>query len=146
MRAAVAPLDFGQRVVSSVSDPGSRISALNHVIDRVCVERCFSYANYEPSTAQFRLRARAPNPVVAHRYADSWAMQTGTYVPQERDLPLYQVDADAAGNLVLRSTEAGARLGVRSVRVVSGGPYLSASQRAAYSGHAVTATAVRRSP
>ena len=52
------------------------------MIDRVCLGRCFSYANYEPSTAQFRIRTVAENPYVTARYEDSWRMQNGSYVVQ----------------------------------------------------------------
>ena len=35
------------------------IESSAHVIDRACIGHCFSYANYEPATAQFRVRVRA---------------------------------------------------------------------------------------
>jgi hypothetical protein len=60
--------------------------------DRICVGRCFSYANYEPLTAQFRVRAYRENAFVASSFAESWEMQTGAYAVQERDLPLYGID------------------------------------------------------
>jgi hypothetical protein len=81
------------------------------VIDRVCVGRCYSYANYEPSTAQFRIRAEVENPYVAHTYRDSWLMQVGAYVVKDFDLPLYQVDLDAGGRMVLKSLRAGVPCG-----------------------------------
>jgi hypothetical protein len=111
MQDTVASLPPGQRVISAIQDPNLRINALAHVIDRVCVGRCYSYANYEPSTAQFRIRAEAENPFVASSYEDSWLMQMGAYVVKERDLPLYQIDMDAGGRLVVRSLRAGAPSG-----------------------------------
>src|SRR5581483_5632654 len=51
---AVAQLPPGQRVVSSIQDSTLRANALTHMIDRACIGHCYSYANYEPSTAQFR--------------------------------------------------------------------------------------------
>jgi hypothetical protein len=104
---AVAQLPPRQRVVSALEDPGLRINALTHMIDRACIERCYSYANYEPSSAAFRVRAIAENRIVAFRYADSWALQTGTYVVREQDLPMYAVDLNAAGQAFVRSLEAG---------------------------------------
>ena len=60
MQDAVAQLSPGQRVVSGVIDPDLRVPTLDHMIDRVCVGRCFSYANYEPlHVAVPRARARA---------------------------------------------------------------------------------------
>ena len=72
MGGAVAGIAPGQRVVSLVDDPDLRVNALTHMIDRVCIGRCYSYANYEPSTAQFRVRAVAANPIVVKTYAESW--------------------------------------------------------------------------
>jgi hypothetical protein len=57
------------------------------MIDRVCVGHCYSYANDEPPTAQFRVRVTAAN-----RYLlglrDSYLMQVGASVVKQRDLPL----------------------------------------------------------
>jgi hypothetical protein len=68
-----------------------RITATAHMIDRACIGHCFSYANYEPGTAQFRVRALAGNPIVVSTYQDSWDIQTGVYHVKDRDLPLYQI-------------------------------------------------------
>jgi hypothetical protein len=111
MQDTVAALPPGQRVISAIDAPNLRVNALAHVIDRVCIGRCYSYANYEPSTAQFRIRAAVENPYVAHRYEDSWLMQVGAYVVKDRDLPLYQVDLDAGGRMVLKSLRAGVPCG-----------------------------------
>jgi hypothetical protein len=91
MERAVAQVPPGSRVVSAVTQPQA------HMIDRVCIGRCFSYANYEPSTGQFRIRAERENPVVLASYADSWAMQAGGYIVKQRDLPLYGVFPAAGG-------------------------------------------------
>jgi len=77
------------------------------VIDRACIGHCYSYANYEPSIAQFRIRATAENPYVAYTYEDSWLMHVGAYVVKDRDLPLYQVDLDGSGRMVVKSLRAG---------------------------------------
>ena len=107
MQDAVAQLSPGQRVVSAVIDSDLRVNALEHMIDRVCVGRCFSYANYEPSTWQFRVRALGPNPLVTASYTDSWLMQTGLYVVKESDAPLYQVYVDRRGRMLIRSLQVG---------------------------------------
>ena len=111
MQDTVAKLPPGQRVISAIDDPDLRIDALVHVIDRACIGRCYSYANYEPSTAQFRVRTEAPNPYIAYTYEDSWLMQVGLYVVKDRDLPLYQVDLDANGQMTVKSLRAGERSG-----------------------------------
>jgi hypothetical protein len=107
MQDTVTALPPGQRVISAIDDPSLRVDALAHTIDRACVGRCYSYANYEPSTAQFRIRAEAENPYVAYSYRDSWMMQVGIYVVKDRDLPLYQVDFDGSGRMVLKTLRAG---------------------------------------
>jgi hypothetical protein len=65
------------------------------------VGRCFSYANYEASTRQFRIRAARGNAFVVSEYADSWALQTGTYIVKQGDLPLYKIDLCAPGRVEL---------------------------------------------
>jgi hypothetical protein len=108
----------GQRAVGGIDDPSLRINALTHMIDRVCLGRCYSYANYEPSTAQFRVRAVAENPFVVSVYEDSWRLQNGSYVVKQRDLPLYQVVVDQAGQMLTRTLEAGAPCGVTYWKVL----------------------------
>lgn len=111
MQDVVSMLPPGQRVVSPIWDLDLRINALNHMIDRVCVGRCYSYGNYEASTAQFRIRAVAPNPYVASTYAQSWYIQTGAYVVKSRDLPLYKVDVDSDGRILIKTLKAGVPCG-----------------------------------
>jgi hypothetical protein len=105
-------LPAGQRVIMGADDPALRTAAVAHMIDRVCVGHCFSYANYEPSTGQFRVRATGPNPYVAWTYEDSWKMQTGIYVVRPADLPLYQVQMDVGGRLGVRELPAGEPCGI----------------------------------
>ncbi len=118
MEDVVSQLPPGQRVVSSIRDSRIRINAVNHMIDRVCMERCFSYGNYEASTGQFRIRAELGNPYVASNYLESWEMQTGLYVVKRRDLPIYKVDVDRDGRLFMKELKAGARTGNTSSKIV----------------------------
>jgi hypothetical protein len=107
MERVASELSPGQRVVGAMDAPGLRVNALTHMIDRVCLGRCYSYANYEASTAQFRIRVVAANPIVVSTYEDSWALQAGKYVVKERDLPLYEIRVDSNGRMALTSLEAG---------------------------------------
>ena len=60
-------LPTGSVVVSMVwHPPGSRM-LVEHIVDRACIGRCFSYANYEPASGQFRIRAYVGNPFVTSR-------------------------------------------------------------------------------
>lgn len=118
---AVATAPRGQRVLLGIDDDSlTRINAVTHMIDRECIGRCFSYANYEPSTWQFRVRAIAPNPYVASEYRDSIAMQVGQYVVKPSDLPLYEVALDQTGNIIATALPPGRRNGMGLCKVLSG--------------------------
>jgi len=98
----------GSRVVASIVSGPGRVTT-HHIIDRACIDRCFSYDNYEPSSAQFRVRASPGNPFVMSE--DAWAVQTGAYIVQARDLPLfeiYQCDSSMTG-LCVRKLAQGTR-------------------------------------
>jgi hypothetical protein len=118
MTRLVSQLPPGQRVVSAINDPTLRVIALTHMIDRACLGRCYSYANYEPATAQFRIRAVAENPIVVSNDSDSLSLQDGSYVVKQRDLPLYQVDLDQAGHMAIRILTAGAQSGITFWKVL----------------------------
>jgi len=107
--AAVAQLPPGQRVVASFPPWSIRVMPLQHAVDRACVGHCFDYANYEPSSRQFRIRAQPGNPVVFDEYADVRAVEEDRYVVRQRDLPLYEVFlcGPARQNVCLTSLEAG---------------------------------------
>lgn len=98
----VMQLPPGQRVVLSVGDSGLQVNALTHMIDRACIGRCWSYANYEPSSAQFRIRVIGKTGIVAAIDADANGLQNGTYVVKPDDLPMFQILLDTAGQLVVR--------------------------------------------
>lgn len=98
----VMQLPAWQRVVLSVGDSGLEVNALTHMIDRACIGRCWSYANYEPASAQFRIRVIGKTGIVAATDADANGLQNGTYVVKPADLPMYQILMDTAGQLVVR--------------------------------------------
>jgi hypothetical protein len=103
----VSQLAPGARVVSVIADDGLRIDPIVHMIDRACVGRCYSYANYEASTKQFRIRATGQNGVVVARYGESYRLQSGGYVIQDRDLPIYALDIEPGGRIVLKPLRRG---------------------------------------
>jgi len=94
--ALISKMPTGTRIVPVVSAPDDwRVQFIAHSVDRACVGHCFSYSNYEPSSGQFRLRARPGSPVVTDSADKSEAMSSGDYVVQLEDLPLisiYQCD------------------------------------------------------
>lgn len=118
---AVAQLPEGQRVVSPFFD-GLRAYPLTHMVDRACIGRCFSYANYEPSTAQFRIRAVKPNPYVIADYGDSFGLQDGKYVVRPADLPLWSLEITKTGAVTLRSLKAGVPSGAATWNVLEDRP------------------------
>lgn len=109
---AVAHLPPAQRVISPIIDDQERADALTHMIDRACIGRCYSYANYEPSTAQFRIRAIRPNPFVVSEYGDSFDLQWGKYVVQPRDPPLMALGVSDGGAVTIRRLQPGVPSGL----------------------------------
>jgi hypothetical protein len=116
IQLAVAGIPKGQRVTIGVEDSSLRVNPLTHMIDRVCIGRCYSYANYEPSTAQFRVRALQQNPYVAFNYMDVSLLEAGRYVVREQDLPLYQVDLDYSGAFTVTTQRPGFRNGFTELK------------------------------
>lgn len=110
MTAAVQQLR-GKRVLTGVVTEGVRADPAVHMIDRACLGVCYSYANYEPTTAQFRVRALGPNPFVISDYLESFQMQIGAYVVKPSDTPIYRLDLDAEGNWIPRELPAGSPSG-----------------------------------
>ena len=81
----------GQRVLATVWPwIGSRI-LIHHMVDRSCVEQCFSYGNYEPASAQFRVRANPGNKIALADFRFVNAAESGTYVVQPGDLPVFEI-------------------------------------------------------
>ena len=101
----------GQRVISALESDTLATTPLTHMIDRACLGRCYSYANYEPSSGQFRVRTTGPNAFVMDNVNDIYQAQLGSYVVKPRDLPLYQV-VIAGGTVQVRELEAGQQSGI----------------------------------
>jgi hypothetical protein len=88
----IASKGINSRIFSTIrfGDKGSWIP-YNHMVDRQCVGRSFSFANYEPASRQFRIRAELDNQIVASSMVDVDAMWDGTYVVQQRELPAWEI-------------------------------------------------------
>jgi hypothetical protein len=115
VEALVNHLPFGARVIATIwAQPGSRISFIGHIADRACIGHCFSFANYEASSGQFRIRAKPGNPVVSASDDDTEDMQAGEYDVEDEDLPLkqiYQCDEKDLTKLCIRDLAAGEKNG-----------------------------------
>jgi hypothetical protein len=108
----VARLPQGARVLTTIFPfRDSRIFA-HHLTDRTCLGRCFNIDNYEPASAQFRLRAASGNRIVAAKSEDASHMMLGDYVVQSHDLPLWQIFqcGPTEIDLCLRAVHAGSLL------------------------------------
>jgi hypothetical protein len=114
MQEAISTLPPGQRVVNIIGDYSLRTNPVGHMIDRVCVGRCYSYANYEPSTGQFRVRAVARNPIVTPNYGESFYLQIGERVIQDSELPMYAVDIEPSGRMFVRPLRSGMKTGAKN--------------------------------
>ena len=68
-----------------------RLNGLIHIGSAACIDRCWDYANYEPSTGQFRVRASAPNEVVVDNMDTVTAIEAGEHVVTAGEAPLYNV-------------------------------------------------------
>jgi hypothetical protein len=107
----------GQRVLATILPlPGWRI-LMQHIADRACIGHCFSYGNYEPGSAVFRVRASEGNHYAMDDYEDAVDMEEGDYTVRPEDLPAYQVfQCSTTGmDICIRALQAGEennRLGV----------------------------------
>jgi hypothetical protein len=88
----VRTVPTNSRVLATIKPPfpESRI-LVQHIADRACIGRCFSYGNYEPASAQFRVRATPRNRYAMFSFDDAVNMEDGSYDVQPEDLPAYQV-------------------------------------------------------
>jgi hypothetical protein len=105
----VSTLPPGQRVMGTILPPGDSRIPIQHILDRACIGRCFSYGNYEPGSGMFRVRAAPGNPYVLSSYTLAVSMEDGDYTVQPQDLPLYQIyQCSLTGtDLCITSLEAG---------------------------------------
>ena len=113
-------LPFGTRVSSTVFSPPGFRPQYEHLVDRACINHCFLYSNYEPSTEKFRVRVdKQGSPLVASAVDESEDLQFGNYDIEDGDLPMkqiYQCDSNDLTKLCIRDLESGeknGRLGYR---------------------------------
>ncbi|HSC45054.1 MAG TPA: hypothetical protein VLC94_04460 [Candidatus Acidoferrum sp.] len=110
-RALTSAMAPATRIVAVANAPADwRVSFIYHSIDRACIGHCFSYANYEASSQQFRLRAAPGNYVVTTSVDQSDDMSSGDYVVRKKDLPLisiYQCDDAEFTTLCARELKEG---------------------------------------
>jgi len=105
--------------------PGSRIAFVGHAVERACIGHCFSYANYEAASGEFRVRVQKGSPVATSSTDDAEDMASGEYEVGDEDLPMkqiYQCDAGDLTKLCIRELESGetnGRLGLQACEPVT---------------------------
>jgi hypothetical protein len=88
----VENLPAGTRViVTARALEGSRIPFIGHSVERACIGHCFSYANYEPASGEFRVRVREGSPVATSSTDLAEDMASGEYEVDDADLPIKQI-------------------------------------------------------
>lgn len=109
---AVRQLPPGSRAITDVTTIPSGMNPMLHMIDRACIGHCFSYGNYEPASAAFRLRVQPGSPVVLDSPRDVFALMEGRYIVRPGDLPLYGVLIRQAATFALevRPLQAGEKV------------------------------------
>lgn len=105
MEMLVHQLPPGQRVVSMVP-------IASHLLDRVCIAWCWSYADYEPASAQFQVRAAPRNGKVLESPVDVEQVQRATFRVRPQDTPLFFVFqcGERPMHLCMRELKAGETL------------------------------------
>ena len=107
IQAAVAHVPSASRVILPFVG-SSGIHPLAQAIDRACIGHCYSYANYEPSTDQFRVRCSAANSVVCCQPGLVFELQAEGHVVTPAEAPLYEIGMPPGdANPVVRHLEAG---------------------------------------
>ncbi|WP_348262119.1 hypothetical protein P8935_20225 [Telmatobacter sp. DSM 110680] len=109
VKSSLEKIPAGQRVVAALEVFPSSNVGTDHIFDRACIEHCFSYANYEPNVAQFRVRAYADSPIVMTDEKTVVAGRLSNYLVQKKDLPLFEVNwcDRIGGSLCTRELAAG---------------------------------------
>jgi len=86
-----AALPPGHRVVEDIDSGQEFRVVFEHIVDRACIGRCFSYSNYEPSTGQFRVRANAGNSIVTADTPDDLDDESEAALVKALDPPVYEI-------------------------------------------------------
>jgi hypothetical protein len=107
----VRDLPRGTKVIVTARAPAdSRLAFVGHAVERACIGHCFSYANYEPASGEFRVRVQAASPVATSSTDVAEDMASGEYEVDDADLPIkqiYQCDLKDLTKLCIRDLAAG---------------------------------------
>ena len=90
--ATVQTLPAGSRVLlRNVNSPRGGQVPVHFMLERSCIAHCYAYANFEPSTRHFRVRAVSPNPYVISESMAVGTLSSGQYHLHDWEQPLFIV-------------------------------------------------------
>lgn len=104
----VKALPAGHRVVSDIDSREESRVVSEHMVDRACIGRCFSYDNYEPSSGMFRVRATPGNSIVETEYPNASGSQSSEDLARALNPPVFLVSRcdTSAANICMRELSA----------------------------------------
>jgi len=97
LEETIAPLPQGAKVIVDMSFPDLRVPVAHHLVDTVCLGRCYDFADYEPSIGHFRIHANPANKVVMWRREDVVSVDSVIYSARPEDLPVYLISPCRTG-------------------------------------------------
>lgn len=105
---AVASLPSGHRVVGEIDFGENSRVGTQHILDRACIGRCFSYENYEPSSGAFRVRASPGNSLVEVSLPDASAPPSTEDLAKAINPPVFEISQCGANpvNICVRGLSA----------------------------------------
>jgi hypothetical protein len=107
--ATVDQLPRGSRVVCLYSKQSPAYLVYQHSIDRSCINRCISYANYEATSTHFFLRAKPGNGLNLP-LQDRVAFDERRYIVRPEDLPLFVVERCENNRICTEPAQQGKKL------------------------------------
>jgi hypothetical protein len=96
---SVGALPAGHRVVEDLDWGDASRVVIEHIVDRACIGRCFSYDNYEPSTGQFRIRAAPGNSIVTADPPDESSGESAEDRVKALDPPVFLISQCETGGV-----------------------------------------------
>jgi len=88
---SVGSLPSGHRVVGEIDFGETSRVGTQHILDRACIGRCFSYENYEPSSGAFRVRASPGNSLVEVSLSDESGPSSTENLAKALNPPVFEI-------------------------------------------------------
>jgi hypothetical protein len=111
LTVAVRDLPRGTRLATRFQFP-TRVDVAEHMIDRACIGHCWSYLNFEPASAAFRVRVTDPGRTAISSTSHLQELRDGQapLSPTESPLLLLQPSSEIDGGFVTIPLHAGEML------------------------------------